>query len=95
MQDNLKSKIQSKKAEKRKAKLKKELKEALERKGGSKKTRSTPQLNERLAREEDMRLNPQNYDGSAQRLKKKGEEMKKRLEAVRESAEEEGAAGGE
>ena len=89
------SKEEDKKAEKRKAKLKKELKEALDKKAGAKKTRSIPQLNDRLAREEDKRLNPQKYDGSAQRLKKKADELKKNLVAVKESAEEEGAAGGE
>ena len=91
---------EEKKAEKRKLQLKKELKEALEKKSKSQKKTSNPQDNQRLAREEQERLHPEEFNGSAQRLKKKGTELKKRLQfnALVEEAEEEeelGAAGGQ
>ena len=91
---------EDKKAKKRKLKLKEELKEALERKSKSQKTASNPQDDQRLAREEQERLHPEEFNGSAQRLKKKGTELKKRLQfnALVEEAEEEeelGTAGGQ
>ena len=74
------------------------LKEALERKSKPKKS-STSKDNQRLAREEQARLHPQEHNGSAQRLEKKGAELRKRLqfEALVEEDEEEalGAVGGE
>ena len=90
---------EDKKAKKRKLKLKEELKEALERKSKSQKTASNPQDEQRLAREEQERLHPEEFNGSAQRLKKKGNELRKRLQfnaLVEEDEEEElGAAGGQ
>ena len=89
---------EAKKAKERKLKLKEELKEALEKKSKPKKS-SSHQDNQRLAREEQARLHPQEHNGSAQRLEKKGTELRKRLqfEALVEEDEEEalGAVGGE